>query len=71
MKNDALLQELKFRAMTALRRGLLGATNPALAEQARRDEQQLMDDTEALDEHPDDYDGPCYCAECRSYLADS
>lgn len=71
MTNDALLQELKFRAMTALRRRLLGATHPALAEQALRDEQQLMDDTEALDEHPDDYDGPCYCAECRSYLADS
>ena len=71
MTDDALLQELNFRAMAAARRALLGTTNPALAEQALRDEQQLMEDTEALDEHPDDYDGPCCCAECRSYLADS
>ena len=21
------------------------------------------------DEHPEDYDGPCFCATCRSYMA--
>lgn len=24
--------------------------------------------TEKLDEHPDNYDGPCMCALCRSYV---
>ena len=69
--SSALLEELNFRAAMVARRVTLGATNPALAQQAQRDEQQLLDDTEALDEHPEGYDGPCFCATCRSYLADS
>ena len=27
----------------------------------------LLRFTEALDEHPDGYEGSCACAECRSY----
>jgi hypothetical protein len=26
--------------------------------------------TEGLEEHPDFWDGPCYCATCRSYAND-
>ncbi len=30
----------------------------------------LLKLTESLDEHPDDYDGPCWCKTCQSYAAD-
>jgi hypothetical protein len=28
----------------------------------------LMSLTEQEEEHPEDYDGPCWCALCRSYV---
>ena len=45
-------------------------SNAELRRQARRDERQLLRDTEGMDEHPEGYDGPCACAECRSYHAE-
>lgn len=67
MENEELLNELNLRASIIARRHTLGETDAAMAEQARRDEQQLLADTEALDEHPDGYDGPCCCKTCMSY----
>lgn len=57
-----LTAELNLRAgITAHRR------NSGMAEQADRDEAELLAITRTLDEHPDDYDGPCECASCMSY----
>lgn len=28
---------------------------------------ELMKKTEAEEEHPEDYDGPCWCQLCQSY----
>jgi hypothetical protein len=67
MENEALLNELNARATIIAKRHKLGKKDAVMAEQARRDEQQLLADTEALDEHPDGYDGPCYCKTCMSY----
>lgn len=33
-------------------------------------EAQLVAITEGLGEHPEDWDGPCMCADCRSYAAE-
>lgn len=37
------------------------------AEAVKRNEDELLDITQCLDEHPDGYDGPCLCAMCCSY----
>lgn len=57
-----LLSELRMRAAIVAHRFASGMT-----EQARRDEAELLGITRALDEHPDDYDGPCECQTCLSY----
>ena len=31
------------------------------------DNKQLLELSENLDEHPEDYDGPCLCQLCKSY----
>lgn len=67
MENEALLNELNARASIIAKRHKLGETDAAMAEQAMNDEQRLLADTEALDEHPDGYDGPCACKTCMSY----
>jgi hypothetical protein len=33
----------------------------------RKEYEELMLMTEYVEEHPEDYDGPCFCALCRSY----
>lgn len=67
MEDEALLNELTARASIIAMRHKLGKSDPAMEEQAVKDEQQLIADTEALDEHPDGYDGPCCCKTCASY----
>lgn len=59
----SLLDELNFRAsILAHRRSV-----PELATQADEDERQLLDTTAIMDEHPEGYEGPCWCAGCRAY----
>lgn len=65
-----LTEELNFRATLTAQRFALGATDPAMRRQARRDERHLLRDTSAMDEHPEGYEGPCACGECRSYHAE-
>ena len=62
-----LTEELGFRAQSLVARSEIAKTNPAMAEQVERDEAELLAITECLDEHPDGYDGPCYCRDCASY----
>ena len=62
--------ELQHRAKIASYRK--ASSDAALRAQGKRDEESLLDDTRALDEHPlcDDgemYDGPCECRECLGY----
>lgn len=33
----------------------------------RKEYYSLMERTEIMEEHPDEYDGPCLCKLCRSY----
>jgi hypothetical protein len=60
--SDELLNELRLRASIISHRRAAG-----MAEQADRDEAELLEITRVLDEHPDDYDGPCECRTCLSY----
>lgn len=62
MEDQALLYELNTRAQIAANRRAAGMTA-----QADQDDEQLLDITRGLDEHPDDYDGPCECRTCMSY----
>jgi hypothetical protein len=60
-----LTEELNARAgITAYR---LSSSDPALHEAGARDERELLDITRNLDEHPEGYEGPCWCTTCRSY----
>jgi hypothetical protein len=36
--------------------------------QLRDENEQLLSLSMNLDEHPDDYDGPCLCKSCQSYI---
>lgn len=68
--NEALTQELNARATMTAQRFVVAATDPAMRRQARRDERQLLRDTDGMDEHPEGYEGPCACSECLSYHAE-
>jgi hypothetical protein len=62
--------KLVTEAIYALRAntGLSGGTPSACQWQIERD--QLLEMTRSLDEHPEDYDGPCACQLCRTYGKD-
>jgi hypothetical protein len=64
---EGVRQELILRAKIHAHRATLIDAVPGMREQYRRDEQELIDITATLDEHPDGYDGPCWCAVCQSY----
>lgn len=58
-------EELTERAKIAAARQ--ASIDPAVREAGLRDERELVGVTESLDEHPEGYEGPCMCADCRSY----
>jgi len=60
-----ITEELSSRAQTAAYRQ--SCLDPALRAAGLRDEAELLEITEILDEHPEGYEGPCICAVCRSY----
>lgn len=58
-------EELTWRAKIAAARQ--DSIDPAVREAGLRDERNLLEITESLGEHPEGYDGPCMCADCRCY----
>lgn len=42
-----------------------------LAEDGKAAISALRSLTESMEQHPDGYEGQCWCATCRSYMADS
>lgn len=67
-ENEALTAELRLRASIHAHRSELARNGVSgMAEQVARDEAELLAITECLDEHPEDFDGPCACGVCLSY----
>jgi hypothetical protein len=60
-----ILEELKFRYEFAIRR--IKNKNKEIHEAGIRDLDELLEITSCMDEHPDEWDGPCYCKMCKSY----
>jgi hypothetical protein len=60
-----VIEELKLRYdIIKTRKKIL---TDDMTKQVIRDEEELLDITYTFDEHPEDYDGPCLCQECRKY----
>jgi hypothetical protein len=62
-ENEALVAEQHIAD------GLLGDANRRVAE-LEAENKALLELSMNLDEHPDDYDGPCMCKSCQSYCDD-
>lgn len=57
------------REVKKLRRVIGAVHGPEILDYANL-AQHLEDLTSRLDEHPEDYDGPCWCRLCMSYGAE-
>ena len=68
MPDSDATPELRLRAQIIERR--LASGNAELRAAGQRDLDELLEITRAMDEHPDEYDGPCECGTCAGYMAE-
>lgn len=63
---DALERQFGFRAGSAIRTLRIAASR---LEDMQKEQAEFIRTTREWTEHPEEYDGPCECADCRFYAA--